>query len=280
MKNHLPSLTLFLFATVFLTACGQGENTESDPDAATDSAAIAEPAIDESAIYAAAVNNAARSDADRARDAGRKPGEVLAFFEIKPGMRVLDMFSGGGYYSELLSYVVGESGRVSAHSNEAYAQYVAEESMTRYGGDRLPNVHTLMAENNKLSLGESEYDAVLLVLSFHDIFYVDPDNDWPKIDGPALLAELYKGLKPGGVIGIVDHYAEAGSARETGGTLHRIDPNIVVADMEAAGFIAAGKSEALRNMDDDYSMNMSDPAVSGKTDRFVMKFRKPRQEEQ
>jgi predicted methyltransferase len=275
MKKLLSFLSLFLFTSIFLTACGQGESTESGPDEATEPAAVTQAAIDESAIYATAVNSDARSDADRARDAGRKPGEVLAFFDIKPGMRVLDMFAGGGYYSELLSYVVGESGSVSAHSNEAYAQYVAEETMTRYGGDRLPNVQTLMAENNELSLGESEYDAVLLVLSFHDIFYVDPKNGWPKIDGPALLAELHKGLKPGGVIGIVDHYAEAGSARETGGTLHRIDPNIVVADMEAAGFVAAGKSEALRNMDDDYSMNMADPAVRGKTDRFVMKFRKP-----
>ncbi len=96
-----------------------------------------------------------------------------------------------------------------------------------------------------------------------------------KIDGPALLAELYQAMKPGAVLGIVDHYAEAGSPRETGGTLHRIDPEIVVTDLTKAGFILDGKSELLRNMEDDYAKNMADPTVRGKTDRFVFRFRKP-----
>jgi len=114
-----------------------------------------------------------------------------------------------------------------------------------------------------------------LILSFHDIFYVDEDNGWPKIDGPAFLAELYKGLKPGGVLGVVDHFAEPGSPRETGGTLHRIDPAIVVEDIEAAGFVLEETSDVLRNFDDDHSLNMADPAIRGQTDRFVMRFRKP-----
>ena len=258
-----------VLTAILLAGCGQ----KTEPTATTtDEAAPAEDAV---SIYASAVANTARSAGDRLRDADRKPAEVLEFFSIEPGMRVLDMFSGGGYYSELVSYVVGEEGSVSAHSNEAYAQYVGDETLTRYGGDRLPNVQILMAENNELTVDEAEYDAVLLILSFHDFFFVDPNNGWPRIDGAALLSELYKGMKPGAVFGIVDHYAEAGSPRETGGTLHRIDPAIVVADMEAAGFVADGKSEVLRNTQDDYSKNMSDPAVRGKTDRFVLRFRKP-----
>jgi predicted methyltransferase len=221
------------------------------------------------------VSKPQRSDGDRERDAGRKPSEVLEFFDIQPGMKVLDLFSGGGYYSEILSYVVGPEGSVTAHSNEAYAQYVGEEVLTRYAGDRLPNVKMLMAENNELSLTENSFDAIILILTFHDIFYVDANSGWAKIDGPKLLAELFKGVKPGGVVGIVDHYAAAGASRETGNTLHRVDPAIVIEDMEAAGFVADGKSEILRNADDDYAKNMADPTVRGKTDRFVMRFVKP-----
>jgi predicted methyltransferase len=115
----------------------------------------------------------------------------------------------------------------------------------------------------------------MLILSYHDIYYVDAANGWPKIEGPAFLAELKKGLKPGGILAVVDHYAAAGSPRETGGSLHRIDPQIVISELEALGFELAAKSDVLRNMEDDYSKGMFDPQVRGKTDRFVLKFRKP-----
>jgi predicted methyltransferase len=190
-------------------------------------------------------------------------------------MKVLDMFAGGGYYTELWSNIVGADGVVVSHTNKAYAQFVGEEAVQRYADARLPNVEILMAENNELSLPEGEFDAVTLILAYHDIYYVAPNNGWPKIDGPKLLAELYDGMRPGAILGVVDHYAEAGSPRETGGTLHRIDPAIVKAEMTMAGFEFDGASDILRNMDDDHLLNMADPAVRGKTDRFVMRFRKP-----
>ena len=264
-------ITLVIAAVVLLAGCGKSEQQNEVAEAPAAIDAI----VDTTPNYEAAISNSARSEADRERDAGRKPAEVLEFFGIEPGMRVLDMFSGGGYYTEILSYIVGDDGKVIAHSNEAYAGFVGDEAITRYANDRLSNVEILMAENNELQLEADQFDAILLVLSFHDIFYADPKNGWPKIDGAKFLAELYSALKPGAAIGIVDHYAEAGSPRETGGTLHRIDPAIVVADMQNAGFVLDGKSEALRNTDDDYSVNMFDPAVRGKTDRFVMRFVKP-----
>jgi predicted methyltransferase len=263
---------LVIIAVVLLAGCG--ESAQQDEPAEAPTAAV-EAVVDTTMIYEAAVSNSARSEADRERDAGRKPAEVLEFFGIEPGMHVLDMFSGGGYYTEILSYIVGPDGTVDAHSNEAYAGFVGDEAITRYANDRLSNIDILMAENNELQLAAEQYDAILLVLSFHDIFYADPKNGWPKIDGPKFLAELHGALKPGAVIGIVDHYAEAGSPRETGGTLHRIDPALVVADMKDAGFVLDAKSELLRNTEDDYSVNMFDPAVRGKTDRFVMRFVKP-----
>jgi predicted methyltransferase len=261
MTKSLLCVTTSLFA--LLTACGQEATA---PPSAGDASR---------SIYADAVRHSARTEADRARDAGRKPDEVLAFFGIEPGMTVLDMFSGGGYYTEILSRVVGPEGRVLAHTNNAYAQFVGEEATLRYADDRLPNVEILTAENNELRLAPDTFDAALMILAYHDIYYVDPQNGWPKIDGPGLVGEIYRGLRPGGILGIVDHYAAAGSPRETGNTLHRIDPEIVISELETAGFVLEAKSDALRNVDDDYSVNMAAPEVRGRTDRFVMRFRKP-----
>jgi predicted methyltransferase len=270
-KSLLPLICLVLFG------CGPAADAP-EPEKA-DSGNVAEPAVVESApdpsIYATAIGNSSRSERDLERDPGRKPDGVLEFFGIEPDMTVLDMFSGGGYYTELVARVVGPEGRVVAHTNEAYAQFVGDEATERYADNRLPNVQILQAENNELSVPAEEFDAVLLVLSFHDFFYVDPENGWPKIDAPQLLAELYQSMKPGAVLGVVDHYAEAGSPRETGSTLHRIDPELVITDLTGAGFVLDGKSELLRNADDDYSKNMADPSVRGKTDRFVFRFRKP-----
>ena len=228
-----------------------------------------------SADYGAALSHPDRRAGDSDRDQSRKPDKVLAFFGVEPGMTVLDLFSGGGYYSELISYVVGPEGGVVSHTNSAYLNFVGEEFEARHGGGRLANVEVLMAENNELVLPAGAFDAVTLILTYHDIFYVDPDNGWPKIDGPKLLAEIYKSMKPGAVLGIVDHYAEAGSPRETGNSVHRIDPGIVISELETAGFMFDGKSNILRNMDDDYSKIVIDPAIRGKTDRFVLRFRRP-----
>jgi predicted methyltransferase len=263
--------TTSLFLALTLGACGQ----HADDEHSADPVAEAAPATPKTSIYADAVANAARPEADRARDAGRKPAEVLEFFGIKPGMTVLDMFSGGGYYTEILSYVVDDSGQVIAHSNEAYLQFVGDEFENRYLGGRLANAQVLMAENNELELEAETLDAVLLVLSFHDLYYAAPDDGWPAIDIPALLAELHDGLRAGGIVGIIDHYAADGAPSDTGGTTHRIDPAIVVAAMTAAGFELDGQSDMLRNPEDDYDKVVFDPEVRGKTDRFVMRFRKP-----
>ena len=268
MKN------VILLTTVFLVLSGCGESSRQD-EPVQSQPALEETIADTRSVYEVAVSNPARSEKDIERDAARKPADVLEFFGVEPGMKVLDLFSGGGYYAEILSYVVGPEGRVISHSNEAYAQYVGDEVITRYANDRLPNIEILMAENNELSLVAGDYDAVMMILSFHDIFWVDPKNGWAKIDGPKMLGELFNSLKPGGIVGIVDHHAKAGSPRETGGTLHRIDAAVVISDMESAGFVLDGKSDLLENMDDDYNKSMADPAVRGKTSRFVMRFLKP-----
>lgn len=258
--------TLILFAFL-LGACGQQSAEQpAGPEPAAAPAA---------SVYEAAVANDARPEADRARDAQRKPADVLEFVGIAPGMKVLDMFSGGGYYTEIMSYIVGDNGMVVAHSNEAYLGFVGEEFEQRYLGGRLPNTEILMAENNELSLESASFDAIMLVLSFHDLYFENVDDGWPAIDVDAFLAELYKGLRPGGVVGIVDHRAASGTPVETVASLHRIDPAIVLETMTKAGFTQEAGSDMLRNPNDDLSLSVFDDAVRGKTDRFVMRFRKP-----
>lgn len=272
MKSTRLTIEFLLISVAALVACSPDTSTEPVQH---DTAPAEMTVSADDSVYGAAVSNPARPDQDRQRDANRKPGEVLQFFGIGPGDKVLDLFSGGGYYTELLSYVVGSDGKVVSHSNAAYANFVGDEATNRYGNNRLPNVEILMAENNELALPPEAFDAALMILAYHDIYYVDPENGWPKIDGPALLAEIYEGLRPGGVLGIVDHAAVAGSAAETGNTLHRIDPAIVRAELEKAGFVYEDAADFLQNPQDDHTKPMGDPSVRGKTDRFVMRFRKP-----
>lgn len=260
MKRNFTGIALALI----LSSCGQ-----QAPDEVVET-----PAAEES-VYAAAIASTARTDSDRARDASRRPAEVLGFFGIEPGMTVLDLFSGGGYYTEIIAHVVGESGRVVAHSNEAYLGFVGKEFAARHADNRLPNVSVLMAENNELELDAEQFDAIMMVLTYHDLYHVSVDNGWPKLDVDKLLAELSKGLKPGGLLCIVDHFAAVGAPRETGDTVHRIDRNIVVEELEAAGFVLEGESDLLRNPDDDYDVMVFDPDIRGKTDRFILRFRKP-----
>jgi predicted methyltransferase len=239
-----------------------------------------DPSVTESSdqggsIYLAALADQSRPESDRGADPGRKPAEVLEFVGVKPGDHVLEMFAGGGYYTELLSLVVGDQGSVTAHMNTPMVGFVEDEFNARHANDRLANVLVLWAENNELSLEADQYDVATLILNYHDLYWESEQYGWVRVDVPVLLSELYKGLRPGAALGIVDHYAIAGSPADSAGELHRIDPAIVIADIEAAGFELTGRSDMLRNDSDDLSISVFDPSVRGQTDRFVLRFRKP-----
>ena len=132
-----------------------------------------------------------------------------------------------------------------------------------------------MAENNELALDADSLDVVTIILNYHDLYWASEQYGWEQIDVPAFLAEIYKGVKPGGTLGIVDHQAASGSPAETGSTLHRIDSAIVIAELEGVGFVLDGESDVLANADDDHSKGVFDPEIRGKTDRYVLRFRKP-----
>jgi predicted methyltransferase len=261
-----------VLAIVSVAACGQDVTEPVAMETESDVAEVAEPTV---SVYEAALTNALRPEADRTRDAARKPGEVLEFIGIEPGMAVLDMFSGGGWYAEVIAHVVGESGKVIAHSNVAYKGFVGDALEERFATGRVPQAEILMAENNHLELEADSLDAIMLVQSYHDLYHVDVEGGWELMDAPVFLAELMKGLKPGGIVAVIDHTAADGAPPETGDSLHRIDPALVIANMEAAGFMLDGRSDILRNLDDDVSQIVFAPNIRGKTDRFVMRFKKP-----
>ncbi|MEX0962884.1 MAG: hypothetical protein WDZ52_02425 [Pseudohongiellaceae bacterium] len=221
-----------------------------------------------------AVANTARPDEDRQRDPDRKPAQVLEFFEIEPGMKVIDVFAGGGYYAEILSYVVGAEGEVALYNNGGWDGFVGAGVEERLAQGRLPNVQSIVIEANELSLEQDYYDAAVFVLGFHDLYYVD-EPSWPAIDASNFIERLYAIIKLGGILGIIDHAAEPGVSVAVANTLHRIDPGIIRSELSSAGFEFVAESDVLRNREDDRNIPMSDPSVRGKTDRVVMKFRKP-----
>lgn len=260
--KKIAALALFMF---LLGACGQqSAEPESSP-----------PVEPDVSIYAAALASDSRSEEDRASDAGRQGATVLEFFGIEPGDVILEMWAGGGYYTELLAHVVGESGKVVVHANTPILAFAGEAHEKRHADNRLPNTEILMAENNELTLQADSFDAATIILNYHDLYWSSEQYGWDEIDVATFLAELYKSIKPGGVLGIVDHQAASGSPSETGNTLHRLDSAIVIAELEAAGFVLDGESDVLRNVEDDHSKGVFDPEIRGKTDRYVLRFIKP-----
>lgn len=235
-----------------------------------------------SANLALADINAALNNPDRAEEAGRlderrKPGEVLDFFGIEPSMAVFDVFAGGGYYTELLSYVVGPKGKVVHYNNAPWAAFVKKATDKRFKDGRLSNVETLVATPESLYGHAPEFDAAIFVLGMHDIYYADLENGWVAIDAPKFLQGLYDLLKPGGVLGIVDHNADPGSdPADVGQRLHRVDPARIISDLEKVGFVLEAQSYVLTNPEDDKTTSVLIKQNRMNTDRAVLKFRKPR----
>jgi len=226
-------------------------------------------------VYEDAVAVKSRSDKDRERDKRDHPAEILAFAGFKPGMRVADLFGGGGYNAELIAHVVGPKGEVLIVNNKGYAKYGAKELEPRLAGNRLPNVKHHVAEADDLKLGKNSLDGAIIVLSYHDLYWVDEKQGWPKIDAGKYLDEVAAALKPGAVLVVVEHAAKDGSGSAPAQTLHRIDEAYTKADFAAHGLVFDASLDVLRNPADDRSKLVFDPSVQGKTDRFVHRYRKP-----
>jgi predicted methyltransferase len=259
MKRTIGFLTvLTMCAGALGSAAFAADNTSSGGDATTQ-----------------AVANTQRPESDRARDSQRKPAQVMAYFGVAPGQQVLDMYAGDGYYSEVLSYVVGPQGSVLAYNNDVYAGMTADKRAARYADGRLGNVKQLVSANNQLELKADAFDVVLFILSYHDIYYLDGSRGWAKVDRPAMLAEVFQATRSGGVVGVVDHIAVPDTDPAALATLHRIDPELIKQDFVAAGFTFDGQSEILLNPQDDLGVMPMLPTNRGKSSRAVLRFTKP-----
>ncbi|WP_312164360.1 methyltransferase [Phenylobacterium sp.] len=209
----------------------------------------------------AAVADAGRTDADKARDADRKPEEMLEFAGVKAGDKVGELLPGGGYFTRLLSAAVGPDGKVYAGVPEADV----EKAKAAAKG----NVEVVALTPGALAFPEP-VDLIFTAQNYHD-FHLKRLN----LDVAATNRSLFDALKPGGTLLIIDHAAAPGSPVEVADTLHRIDPAVVKREVEAAGFKFVSENNAVRNPDDPHTANVFDPAIRGKTDQFVYKFQKP-----
>ena len=225
-------------------------------------------------LAAAAVANNGRPADDRVDDENRKPAEVLAFTGIKPGDIVFEMEAGPGYYTELISPIIGLGGKVYMQNPPSFDSFLGDAVPNRLANNRLPNVEYVKSNFDELSAADGEVDVVTWILGPHELYFLPPGGE-SLGDVEGTYAEVMRILEPGGYFIVLDHAAEAGAPQTTGNTLHRIDPAIVKGLAAAAGFELVDESDILRNPDDEYNMGVFDPKVRRKTDRFLLKFQKP-----
>jgi predicted methyltransferase len=230
-------------------------------------------AADAHDAIAAAIANPNRPASDTKQDADRKPAQVLEFAEVQPGAKVADFIPGGGYMTRLFSKVVGPQGHV-------YALVPSEILSMRKDADRAvndiaasPDYHniTVLRQSVEAFAPPEPLDLVWTSMNYHDMH--------DSFFGPADLAKVNKAifdaLKPGGIYIVMDHAAAPGSGLRDTETLHRIDPAVVKKEVTAAGFVLEAESGVLHNPADKHTAKVFDPAIRGKTDKFLFRFRKP-----
>jgi predicted methyltransferase len=223
---------------------------------------------------AAAVADSSRPDADKTRDANRKPAETLAFTGVKPGAQVAELLPGGGYFTRLFSKAVGSSGHVYALVPAPLADAPADvpdfaARVKAIAADpNYANVSVVVEPFSKLAV-PVPVDLVWTSQNYHDL------HNFPGLDVGVFNKMVFDDLKPGGIYLILDHTAEEGSGGRDTKTLHRIDPETVKKEVLAAGFVFVGSSNLLRQPSDNRSLKVFDPSVRGKTDQFILKFRRP-----
>ncbi|HEY1546468.1 MAG TPA: SAM-dependent methyltransferase [Kofleriaceae bacterium] len=277
--------TIGLFMAVALFACGNkksAEKQEKPEPVATGSAqgsAAPEPippytpAADVPQPIKDAIAATDRTDADRRLDAGRKPGEVLAFFGIAPGQHVGELFAGGGYTTELIARIVGDKGHVwTENPKEAMDKFLRKPWSERATHAAMKNVTmSELPPDAPFPPDAKNLDAVITILNYHDV--VNAKSDRAKMN-----KAVFDALKSGGIYGIVDSSAAKGSGLRDTETLHRIDEDVVTEEVLSAGFILGRETDVLSNPADTRDWSSSPHAAGarrGTSDRFVMLFVKP-----
>ncbi len=211
-----------------------------------------------------ALNASERPAEDKARDAARKPVQVLEFVDIGAGMTVLDVAASTGWYTEVLSAAVGGDGQVIAQ-NTVGRRERSEEAINAKA-ERLGNVTVLFADFGSLNL-DAEVDAAITALNMHD--FQNRGDEAVQL----FLSDVIKALKPGGVFAVIDHEGDAGADNKS---LHRLDISTAKEALEKAGFIVEAVSDILDNPADDHTLHMRDESLGRNTDRFLIRARKPK----
>lgn len=223
------------------------------------------------ANIAAGLADKGRPAADISRDAARKPGELLAFGGLKSGAKVADLIMGGGYFTRIMAAAVGPNGRVYAYQPSEFIQFSAAYGIQQKAvAAAYANVTALTTPFSAFDLPDG-LDLVLTVQNYHDL-HLKP---FAADTAAKVNAEVFKSLKHGGVYLVVDHQGAPGSGLAAADTVHRLESSVARKEIEAAGFKFDSESSMLRDAADPHTANVFDPAIRGKTDQWVMKFKKP-----
>jgi predicted methyltransferase len=227
------------------------------------------------ADYAPFLADPGRPEADRADDAARKPAEVLAFAGIKQGQTIMELEAGRGWYSEILSSVLGPTGKLIVQYPPEFA-YGDPAFKARVDAGRLKNAVITKTRFDALDAPDGSVDKVIWILGPHEVYFTPP-NDTDGLGDPAkTYAEIKRVLKPGGEFIAMDHAADPGApAVATASTLHRADPALVLAAAKAVGLEYVEKSDVLANPSDDRTKRVFDATIRRHTDQFLFRFRKP-----
>ncbi len=270
MIKRRTSTFVTLFTIAFGVAACSGGNGP-DPGSATDPATTATATEQVASDLRSLLASEDRAESDRTRDAGRRPADVVEFLGIEKGMRVIDIIAAGGYYTEVLSLAVGDDGHVVAQNPPVVLEFrdgANEKAISaRLADDRLPNVTRLNKDFADLVPDDGPFDAAITALNFHDLY----NRRGPEAT-VSVLQSIANVLNPGAVLGIIDHVGEAGADNAA---LHRIEISKVLETVEAAGYVVESDSDLLRNEADDHSLLVFDESVRGRTDRFLLRVRKP-----
>jgi len=225
-------------------------------------------------LIAAALADPSRPATDTIRDANRKPGQTLAFAGVKAGDKVADYGAGSGYFTRLFSNIVGGGGHVYSSVPSGLLQYpnivkgIAEVQAFAY-------THANVSVTYAAPLDAARYpeplDLFWIAQNYHDL----KDSFMGPVDMAAFNHAVFVALKPGGVYIVLDHVAAKGSPADVTDTLHRIEPSVVRREVEAAGFKLEAESPLLANPSDPHTAGVFDSSIRGRTDQFIMKFRKP-----
>jgi len=221
------------------------------------------------ADYRAIVASPDRTDADRQTDQRRSPELLLAFTGVRPGMRVLDMGAGAGYSTELLARAVGPRGTVYAQDAPAIAERLKGRFDERAKSPAMKNVVRVVRDyDDPLPPEARDLDLVTFFFFYHDTAYMN-------VDRAKMNRRLFEALKPGGVLVIADHSAQAGAGTSAAKSLHRIEESVLRREIEAAGFRLEAEADFLRHPEDPRDTIVFRPKLP--VDEFVLKFVKPRE---